>query len=350
MFMIYERIMLNQQSILLLAKKKDRITTRDLAKRFGVSRQYASMIVRELVGQGALVKIGSTLKAYYVLPEKAALHGAVRTTLRLSNTNLQEHEVLRRLQKSVPALSALAPSVSHIFIYAFSEMMNNAIEHSKAKTVVVECSVGERNISFSIRDTGIGVFRNVKHTRRLETEIEAMQDILKGKTTTKPEGHTGEGIFFTSKISDVFILDSFEYVLRVDNERNDTIIGRSSSRIRGTTVSILIHTKTQKNLPDLFREYTDDSAVFSKTEIIVRLFLHEGQFVSRSEGRRLLQGLEKFSSIILDFDRVPAVGQAFVDEIFRVFRATHPAIVIQAINANDVVRFMVERGGGTIRE
>jgi hypothetical protein len=229
-------------------------------------------------------------------------------------------------------------------------MMNNAIEHSNAKTVVVECSVGKRNISFTIRDTGIGVFRNVMRSRRLKTETEAMQDILKGKTTTKPEVHTGEGIFFTSKISDVFILDSFEYVLRVDNERNDTIFGRSSSRIRGTKVSVLLHTKTQKKLPDLFREYTDDSAAFSKTEIIVRLFLHDGQFVSRSEARRLLQGLEKFSTVILDLDRVPMVGQAFVDEVFRVFRSTHPAITIHAINANDAVRYMIERGGGTIRE
>ncbi|HLD75966.1 MAG TPA: STAS-like domain-containing protein, partial [Candidatus Norongarragalinales archaeon] len=66
-------------------------------------------------------------------------------------------------------------------------------------------------------------------------------------------------------------------------------------------------------------------------------------YVSRSQARRILSGLEKFRKILLDFDRVPNVGQAFADEVFRVFQNRHPEISIVPIQMNKAVRFMVER-------
>ena len=47
----------------------------------------------------------------------------------------------------------------------------------------------------------------------------------------------------------------------------------------------------------------------------------------------------------MDFDKVPMVGQAFADEIFRVFKEKYPHIEIQAVNMDDAVKFMVERVG-----
>ena len=47
--------------------------------------------------------------------------------------------------------------------------------------------------------------------------------------------------------------------------------------------------------------------------------------------------------LLLDFDRVPNVGQAFADEIFRVFQSRRPEISIEPINMNETVRFMIER-------
>ena len=41
----------------------------------------------------------------------------------------------------------------------------------------------------------------LKEKRDLKSELEAIQDLLKGKTTTMPKMHSGEGIFFTSKIA-----------------------------------------------------------------------------------------------------------------------------------------------------
>jgi len=56
-----------------------------------------------------------------------------------------------------------------------------------------------------------------------------------------------------------------------------------------------------------------------------------------------MSGLDKFKTIVLDFDKVTTVGQAFADEIFRVFQERHPAINIVPINMVEPVRFMIER-------
>jgi hypothetical protein len=56
-----------------------------------------------------------------------------------------------------------------------------------------------------------------------------------------------------------------------------------------------------------------------------------------------VSGLSKFEMIILDFDKVPTVGQAFADEIFRVFRNKYPKIKVIPINMNESVEFMIKR-------
>ncbi len=47
--------------------------------------------------------------------------------------------------------------------------------------------------------------------------------------------------------------------------------------------------------------------------------------------------------IILDFKDVPIVGQAFADEIYRVFQHKHQNIKIKEENMSEAVRFMIER-------
>jgi hypothetical protein len=95
----------------------------------------------------------------------------------------------------------------------------------------------------------------------------------------------------------------------------------------------------------MFAKYqTDpDEPAFDKTEIQVRLYTMGTIYVSRSQARRVLTGLDKFKTITLDFTNVPAIGQAFADEIFRVFKRNHPTIMINPIYMNEAVSFMVAR-------
>ncbi len=110
-------------------------------------------------------------------------------------------------------------------------------------------------------------------------------------------------------------------------------------------VNATISAKSKRHLSDVFKKFESDDGemAFDKTEVRVRLFTMGTVYVSRSQARRVLVGLEKFKTVIMDFDKVPTVGQAFADEIFRVFAVRHPKIKIIPTNMNKAVEFMVKR-------
>ena len=86
---------------------------------------------------------------------------------------------------------------------------------------------------------------------------------------------------------------------------------------------------------------------FSKTIVPVKLAQHEGEkLVSRSQAKRLTMRFQRFQSVVLDFAGVEEIGQAFADEVFRVFRQAHPGTRLLPINLTQEVRNMVKRAMG----
>jgi hypothetical protein len=95
----------------------------------------------------------------------------------------------------------------------------------------------------------------------------------------------------------------------------------------------------------VFADYAGEEYEFAKTLVTVELFKTKGDYVSRSQARRLLVGLEKFKTVVLDFKGLQTVGQAFADEVFRVWQKAHPDIRIDVRNANENVRIMIQHVG-----
>jgi anti-sigma regulatory factor (Ser/Thr protein kinase) len=346
-----------KERILQLAKNEKRLKTIDIAKKFGVSRQYISLALSELVTSSKLLKVGSTRNAEYVFPEYALQHleiFPVKIVKTFLNKNLEEHKVLDEIEAQFPPILKLSENVRSVFTYAFSEMLNNAIEHSESERISIEVFLKDGSLVFVVNDFGIGVFRNIMQKKKLKSELEAIQDLLKGKTTTMPKSHSGEGIFFTSKVGDEFILESYGYRLIANNKIPDIFLQEvkgSGKQKRGTKVTFKITTDSKGHLNDVFERYAnideESNYGFDKTEIKIKLYTLGGVHISRSQARRVLSGLEKFRVIVFDFDKVPVVGQAFADEIFRVFHNKHQKIKLQAVNMNDAVKFMVDRVEGT---
>jgi len=334
-----------KEKILELSSKNKKIKTTEVAAKFNVSRQFASLVIKSLVEEGKLIKAGGTRYAFYVLPKHMSSLGE-KVKKRLKNKNLKEHEVLDDIKKQLPFFSKTNENISSIFDYAFSEMLNNAIEHSHSKFIEVEVKKQENTLIFTVSDSGIGAFKSVMEKHKLKSELEAIQDILKGKTTTQPQAHSGEGIFFTSKASDIFVMDSHNLRLRIDNLANDIFIQEIPKK-RGTKVKFYVNTSSEKLLNNIFKKYQSSSKAlsFDKTEVKIKLYTLGTIYVSRSQARRVLVSLDKFKVIILDFEKVPTVGQAFADEIFRVFAKRHPEIKIKPINMNEAVEFMIKRVG-----
>lgn len=328
------------------------VTSTDIARLLKISRQQAHAFLSSLVRTGELIKIGHTRGTRYMRSE-SALPARDRIDIDLLNKGeLKEHEVLMDIRDRFVPLKLAHENVRSIFDYTFSEMLNNAIDHSQSEKISVSVfTTGDatRNeplrLSFVIRDWGVGVFRNVMKGKGLVSELESMQDLLKGKITTAPEAHSGQGIFFTSRVADLFALRSFGWEMRIDNQLPDIFFLPDEETVGGTEVRFTIGYRSKKHLIDTFRAYEseDGSQDFDRTEVHIRLFIHGTIHVSRSQARRVLTGLENFKRITLDFDRVPTIGQAFADEIFRVFRIKYPNVRIEVVNANEAVAFMIER-------
>ena len=81
-----------------------------------------------------------------------------------------------------------------------------------------------------------------------------------------------------------------------------------------------------------------------QTIIPVRLVQYgDEKLISRSQAKRLLERVDRFKTVIFDFKEVETIGQAFADEVFRVFKQQHPHIDIIPINANELVMQMINR-------
>ncbi len=343
-------LMTNKQKIIELLGEQGKITSSEITSKIGVSRQYVSMVMADLIAEKQAIKLGGTRHAFYVSSDYIGKHPDILPKIlkkRYKNQTLEEHKVLLEIEEKFPLIAGLPENIKSIFTFAFSEMFNNAIEHSGSKAISIEVAIRQGNLSFVVNDSGVGVFRNIMKKKDLRSEVEAIQDLLKGKTTTMPKSHSGEGIFFTSKAADVFTLDSFGYELTVNTVKDDVAIRQISIAKRGTRVIFTIAIHSDRHLNDVFKKYTNlisgSEYGFDKTEIRVKLYTSSGIHISRSQARRILSGLEKFQIILLDYEKVPMVGQAFADEIYRVFQNAHPTITIQEENMSEGVRFMVER-------
>lgn len=319
----------------------------DLMRKFGASRQAIHRHLKNLIRDGHILKQGSSRRtAFYILniPEsRKKVWGRQRSFgKRVAARGLAEDRLFGELEDQAGLLDELSSQARANFHYAFTEMVNNAIEHSGTKYIDIKTTIDKGRASFFVVDTGVGIFENIREKKELANEIEAIQDLLKGKTTTAPKDHTGEGIFFTSKVADRFVLESHRKRLTIDNVLDDIFVEDRRFR-KGTRVYFEIETKSQKDLMAIFRRYTGEDFRFEKSQVAVKLFKSADAYVSRSQAKRLLHTLDKFRQIVLDFSGVPTIGQAFADEVFRVFRRMHPEIEILPVNCNENVDFMIKR-------
>ncbi|EKD56517.1 MAG: helix-turn-helix, type 11 protein [uncultured bacterium] len=335
-----------KNKILQLIKESKIVKSSILTKKLKVSRQYLNRIVNQLLEEKRIIKFGITHNAEYVLFSKENLKKLQNNQnifkKRILNKNLHEHQVFIDLEQNIIHLANLSRNVRVIIEYAFTEMLNNAIDHSKSKFVTVNANLVDDKFSFEIADQGVGIFNNIKIKKKLKNEMQAVEDLFKGKQTTMPQRHSGEGIFFTSKVADKLIIESSDIGLIFDNNINDIFITKIA-RHQGTKVRFEIDQTSKTQLNQIFKKYTDNNFSFNKSEIKVKLFQHGTSFLSRSRAKRVMSGLDKFNTIILDFDQVETIGQGFADEVFRVWQSQYSGITIVYTKTNKNVEFMIKR-------
>lgn len=308
------------------------------ADKFGVSRQAINKHLQRLAKEGALSEKGKTRNRIYSLTPLTDWQKHFEI-----GPDLEEH--LAWQDEVSLALGPLPENVADIWQYAFTEIINNARDHSGGTAILVMIRKTAVTTEMAIRDNGMGIFKKIQTALNLLDERHAVFELAKGKLTTDPKHHTGEGIFFTSRMVDSFNIFSGGVTFMHDFGDSEDWIFERREPGDGTIVYMKMNNHTARTTTKIFDRYaSDEDYGFNKTVVPVRLAQYgNDKLVSRSQAKRVLARIELFKRVIFDFKEVPIIGQAFADEIFRVFAKEHPEIQIEHVHANSAVKRMIDR-------
>jgi hypothetical protein len=321
---------------LLLAKGAGKSIAATLMSEFQISRQSANRHLAELVANGDIVPSGHTKARVYQLAIKQ------QTAQSFTREGLEEDVVWRSV--CAPIVKDLPENVRDIWHYGMTEMINNAIDHSGSPDVHVTMKKTALNTLGWVTDAGEGIFLKIQNALGLLDPRESILELAKGKLTTDPKNHTGEGIFFSSKLFDSFDIHSGSLHFMHDDGSRDYLLEHPKDA-PGTAVFMTLANDSARMTNDIFYKFAaPNDLTFNKTVVPVRLAQYEGEkLVSRSQAKRLTARFEKFKTVILDFTGVETIGQGFADELFRVFAAAHPGIDLVPMHMTTTVRDMTNR-------
>lgn len=315
------------------------------AERFGCSRQAVHKHLQRLVAEAAITPEGTTRNKSYRLASLVSLEKTYEL-----GSGVTEDQAWRL--DAAPALGKLPENVANIWHYGFTEMFNNAIDHSGGTEVSFKLTKTAVASTIELYDDGVGIFKKIQAALGLVDERHAVLELAKGKFTTDPSRHSGEGIFFSSRMFDEFVILSGGVFFSHQFEDVEDWILQSGASMSGTLVRMVLHNHTARTTRKVFDKFvTGDDYGFTKTVVPVKLMRYgDDNLISRSQAKRLLSRFDRFKVVILDFAEVTTIGQAFADELFRVFRSQHPEVELVPVHANSEVKRMISRADALAEE
>ena len=313
------------------------------AENFGISETSVRRYIKECL-EKEIIREDSKARTGYQLV-------TVSSRWQMKNDGTLEEDALF-WEKIMPFLAGLPRNVQDIWYYAFTEIMNNAIDHSAGEQIIFAIQKDALYTEISIADDGIGIFRNIqkyageKYGVEIDREQAALE-LYKGRLTTDPDRHSGEGIFFVSKMLSEFAVWSEDtvYSYRCGDRdrfvRSHLIPYYTQLEGIGTMAVMKLENESKRTSREVFDEFAPLEEGFVRTLIPMKDMCPLGDPVARSQARRILRRLDEFREIIFDFRGIGFMGQGFADEVFRVFQNMHPDIKLTVINANASVLGMI---------
>lgn len=305
---------------------------------FGITRQAVNKHLQNLTAEHSISETGKTRSRSYKLCPLLEWKGRFVISSETAEDLVWRNDI-------TAVLGQMPENVIEIWHYGFTEMFNNAIDHSGGSVINVRIRKTAANTEMLLWDDGVGIFKKIQTELNLLDERHAILELAKGKLTTDPENHTGEGIFFSSRMFDDFdILSGGVFFSHKFGDQEDWILERDKPG-DGTIVWMKLNNHTARTTKKIFDRFSSgDDYGFNKTVVPVKLAQYgNDKLISRSQAKRLLARVELFKIVMFDFSGVEAIGQAFADEIFRVFPQRHPEIDLFAIKANSAIKRMIAR-------
>lgn len=308
------------------------------AAQFNISRQAVSKYVTQLVQEGLLEAEGNTRAREYRL---SVLDYSLKTFPVITlDEDLVWTDFVKPLIQPVASSNVLA-----ICGYGVLEMVNNVIDHSESTEVTISVLRTAVSVTIRIEDKGVGIFEKIQRHFSLANRRHVVFELSMGKLTTDPERHTGEGIFFTSRMSDGFLIDSDDLSLAYRPTLGDWLMEHANNEGPGTTVVFIVKLNTARTDVEVFAKYTSDmaDAPYMKTQLMMELASGGEPLVSRSQARRIMARADKFGEVCLVFTGVETISPAFADEIFRVWKRDHPEVQLIHIDATPRIEQVIAR-------
>src|SRR5207237_5942920 len=124
--------------------------------------------------------------------------------------------------------------------------------HSGGMQVFVQMRKTAAATELLIMDNGVGIFNKIQSALHLLDERHAILELAKGKLTTDPKHHTGEGIFFTSRMFDKFdILSGGVFFNHIFGQAEDWILEQERFET-GTSVWMELNNHTARTTRKIF--------------------------------------------------------------------------------------------------
>jgi hypothetical protein len=314
---------------------------RDLSRfyqeRYVVSRVTATKYIQKLEAEGWIARSGPSTHPVFSPGYKREI---VRSY------------PLRGLDEQTPweedfdPYFSLRSNVRGIAHHGFTEMVNNAIDHSEGTMVHCRMHQDAKMLKISVLDDGIGIFRKISDALSLPDQRLALLELSKGKFTTDASRHSGEGVFFTSRMFDDFFIEANGLQYSHHDGHSRDLLAEEPDTLDGTWVFMQIDLSSARTTKEVFDQFTSgpDDFTFDKTVVPLNLArFGTEQLVSRSQAKRLIARFDRFRTVVLDFKGVDEIGQAFADELFRVYANEHPDIELVPTNMTQQVERMYRR-------
>jgi len=309
------------------------------AEAFGYSRPAINRYMSRLVEEGLLEATGRTKAKYYKLRPIKEWDGAFEIDYLWSEEDIWRNHF-------APLLEGVGQNIIDLCHYGVTEMVNNVLDHATSPRLLLSYEQNARFLEMMVVDQGIGIFQKIQKDFNLPDPRMALLELSKGKLTSDKKRHAGEGIYFTSRMFDVFSIHSgalFYTKRKTEGSGWLLEIEDKEQHINGTHILMKLYLNTDRTTKSVFDETGGDNLRFRGTHVPVSLAQYPGeQLVSRSQAKRLLSRFDKFSEVFLDFKDVPYIGQAFADEVFRVFANENPNVKIRVVRAEPDVQKMID--------
>lgn len=311
-------------------EQNDKSISKSVSENFSINQNTVHTYINELVNENIIRRIKRG--TYELVTTKNEYSFNIKEENIKSDVYIYSHYIEGFIKET-------GENIKKIWIYVLSEMLNNVLEHSEAENLRVTIEKNYLNTKVIFWDDGIGIFNKIKNYFDYDEIDEAVYELFKGKLTTDKKNHSGEGIFFSSRIMDKFVIVSSNKVFSSNKYDDNMFLNLLDDEFDGTCVLMELSNFSNKKMSDVFSAYTDEVGDFTKTSIPMKN-IFDASPISRSQAKRVCDRLENFKEVVFDFSDVEWMGQGFAHQVFVVFSNQNPKIKLIPINMNEDVKKM----------